>query len=63
MTRLLAGARLEGVPALTATQTAAVIRHLQLPDWPIDQLTDLHGRPWMSTPPGSPVMTSGLSLP
>jgi len=45
-TRLLSGARLGRVRALSATQTAAIIRHLQLPDWPIDQLTDHGGRPW-----------------
>jgi hypothetical protein len=44
-TRMLTAARLGRIQPLTAAQTAAVIRHLQLPDWPIEQLTDLHARP------------------
>jgi hypothetical protein len=38
--RRLTVARLTRVRALTARQTAAVLRNLQHPDWPIDQVAD-----------------------
>lgn len=52
--RMLTAARLGRVSALTAAQTAAVIRHLQLPNWPIEQLTDVDGGPWDINAPWFP---------
>lgn len=41
ITRRLVAAREGQVRVLTARQTAGVIRHMQNPDWPIDQASDI----------------------
>lgn len=48
--RHLGAARLGPGPALSAAQCGAVLRHMQLPSWPIDQAgdIDLHN-PWVAT--------------
>ena len=44
----LASAKLGQVAALNAAQLAAVLRHLQQPSWPIDQVTDVDvDAPWL----------------
>lgn len=46
--RRLHAARFEPGDALTATQFSAVLRHLQMPSWPIDQAGDVAVKwPWM----------------
>lgn len=48
--RRLAAARLGPGPALSAARCAAVLRHLQMPSWPIDQAgdVDVHD-PWLAS--------------
>lgn len=46
--RRLAAAKLDPGPALSAAKVAAVLRHLQLPSWPIDQASDVDVHdPWL----------------
>ena len=48
--RALTAARLEPGPALTAAQTAALFRHLQMPSWPSDQGADVAVMwPWLAS--------------
>jgi hypothetical protein len=47
--RHLSAARFRGVRPLSAAQLAAVLRHLQHPDWPIDQAGDVSLEPWMAS--------------
>lgn len=48
--RHLVAARLGEVAALSAAQTAAVLRHMQIPSWPIDQAADVDvASPWCPT--------------
>lgn len=48
--RRLQGARLEPGEALTATQLSGVLRHLQMPSWPIDQAGDAQVEwPWLQS--------------
>lgn len=48
--RRLHSARLQPGEALTAAQTAAVLRHMQMPSWPIDQAGDASVRnPWLAS--------------
>lgn len=48
--RRLRAARMEPGEALTAPQLAAVLRHLQMPSWPIDQSFDAPVRwPWLAS--------------
>lgn len=51
--RALVAARLEPGAALTAAQTAALFRHLQMPSWPIDQVADVPVMwPWLASEDG-----------
>lgn len=46
----LRAAKLGAVHALSAAQLAAVLRHMQMPSWPIDQVADVDvDTPWMAS--------------
>ena len=50
VSRSLSAARFEPGPALSAARMAALLRHLQMPSWPIDQVADADIMwPWLAS--------------